>query len=52
MIIKCGICHKEVAVKRMSTNDIMPEVGWICPDCLTSDPMKLDLKNNQKKEEV
>jgi hypothetical protein len=58
MVIKCGFCGKEKSVVRMSTKDIVPDYGWVCPDCLTNDPMDLeaikhnDLNNNDKKEDI
>ena len=48
MIIKCGICGKDKSVTLISSADIMPDVGWICDDCLTSDPMSLKAVSNSE----
>jgi hypothetical protein len=50
VIIKCGFCGKEKSVVRMSTKDIVPDFGWVCADCLTAEPLPLNLGNKDKKE--
>lgn len=47
MIIKCAICKKEYTLARLSSEDIKKGVGWCCWNCLTADPMPVELLDNK-----